>query len=281
MCLSSKTYVYLGPQGSYTEIAVDKFFEKLKISSKNNMVKNSIIKTIESLNIPNHSVIVPIENSIEGIVRETLDNLVKLEAKAYIVAETVIPISHCLISNNKNISEIKTIISHPQALAQCQKYISERFNNEINLVNSSSTAAAVKSLTESSNEVAAIGTEKAAKLYELNILDKSINDIADNKTRFVMLDDYIPSPTGNDKTSIAFSIKNETGCLADILNIFKNNNINLCYIESRPSKKVFGEYTFFVDLEGHVKDKNVSSALALIKNKINFYKLLGSYPKVI
>ena len=248
MNLPTKTFVYLGPQGSYTEIALDKFLMSLNLTNPATMIKTSIIKVIEAVSQDKSLTgIVPIENSIEGIVRETVDNLLRASEDLFITCEKVIPISHCLISKTDNINKIKKIVSHPQALAQCQHYINTKLSSDIIVEHASSTAAAVKSLTETADEIGAIGTEKSASIYGLHIVDKEINDIAENKTRFVMIDNYIPEATGNDKTSIAFSTKNETGCLVKVLNIFKDYNISLCYIESRPSKKIFGAYIFFVD----------------------------------
>lgn len=279
MNLASKKFIYLGPQGSYTEMALDKFIGSLDLTNTEILNKNSIIKVIESVNSSENFIgVVPLENSIEGIVRETLDNLVRSDL--FIIAEEIIPVSHCLISKGNDINKIETVVSHPQALAQCQQYLNKELSPSLNLENASSTAIAVKSLLEFPANFAAIGTEKAAEIYGFNILDKAINDIPDNKTRFVMIDKKIHPPSGNDKTSIAFSTKNETGCLVNVLNIFKDKNISLCYIESRPSKKIFGEYIFFVNFEGHVKDRHVAEALELIKPMINFYRLLGSYPRV-
>ena len=273
-----KTYnlIYLGPEGSYTEIAAENF-----VKSQNNFnkdIKNSIIKVIESMDNSSEDIgVVPIENSIEGIVRETLDNLVKTSSRVMITGEIFVPISHCLISKSDNISLIDKIISIPQALAQCRNFIEKNLGNAEKLT-ATSTSEAVKQLNDLPKNYAAIGSAKAAEIYGFNILRSEINDKRDNLTRFVTLGSSTPNPTGKDKTSIALSTCNKPGALVDILLVFKENNINLSYIESRPSQKVFGDYTFFIDFEGHIKDENIQSAIGKIMPFVHFYRFLGSYP---
>ena len=195
-----------------------------------------------------------------------------------ITGEIIVPISHCLISKSKSIEGIDKIISMPQALAQCRNFLERNFP-EAERLTSKSTSEAVKLLNDLPENYAAIGSTKAAGNYGLNILYSGINDEKDNLTRFVSLGSSIPPVTGNDKTSIAISTNNRPGTLVDILLIFKENNINLCYIESRPSKKVFGDYTFFIDFDGHIEDENIRQAIGKITPFANFYRFLGSYPK--
>lgn len=273
--------VYLGPEGSYTEIAAENFIKLKQLNNLNRIIKNSIIKVIEAVDNSNGDVgVVPIENSIEGIVRETLDNLAKTTSRVVITGETLVPISHCLISKSENISEINKIASIPQALAQCRNFIETNLGNA-ELIKTTSTSEAVKSLIEMPDNYAAIGSSQAANLYGLNILAMGINDEKDNLTRFISLGSSVPEPTGKDKTSMAFSTSNKPGALVDILNVFKNNNINLSYIESRPSRKVFGDYTFFVDFEGHMQDDTVLQTMGKITPLVNFYRVLGSYPRAM
>lgn len=273
--------VYLGPPGSYTEIAAESFIDKFDNSIVfDKTLKSSILQVIEAVDNNSGNIgVVPIENSIEGIVRETVDNLAKTTSRVMITGEIIVPISHCLISKAENISKIDKIISKPEAIAQCQYYIANNLRDDVEKVSATSTSEAVKQLINLPENYAAIGTSKAAEIYGLNIIAKNINDEKDNLTRFVSLGAKVPEKTGKDKTSIAFSACNQPGALVDILAVFKENNLNLSYIESRPSKKVFGDYTFFIDFEGHIDDTEVQKTIGKIAPLVNFYRFLGSYPK--
>jgi len=219
--------------------------------------------------------IVPIENSVEGPVGLTLDLLVhRFDLK--IEREIIISINHNLLSRKDlDIEDIQDVYSHSQALAQCQNYLEVR---NIKPHFTLSTAAAAKSISEMEN-AAAIGTLKVAELYDLKVIDRNIQDIDNNKTRFVVLSKNNFEKTGNDKTSIFFSLFDDNpGGLHDILGVFAKNNINLTKIESRPSKEGLGKYIFFVDFEGHQDEKKLKNVLNIIKNKTSFIKVLGSYP---
>ena len=271
--------VYLGPEGSYTEIAAEQFIKLNNINNFNRVIKNSIIKVIEAVDSSDNDFgVVPLENSIEGIVRETLDNLVKTTSRVMITGEILVPISHCLISKAENLNEIDEIISISQALAQCRNFIEKNLKNA-EILTSTSTSEAVKQLKDLPKNYAAIGSSQAADIYGYNILSSGINDEKDNLTRFVLLGSAVTEPTGKDKTSMAFSASNKPGALVQVLSVFKDYNINLSYIESRPSRKIFGEYTFFIDFDGHVQDENVRAAMEKIMPFINFHRILGSYPR--
>lgn len=275
-----KTVIYLGPEGSYTEIAAENFIKRFGYTDCKFVTQSSILRVIQSIDNNNNCIgVVPIENSIEGIVRETIDNLVKTTSRVMITGEMVLPISHCLISKAAEIAQITKIMSISQALAQCQHFIAKNFSNEIELIPATSTSDAVRQLKDLPENYAAIGNYKASQIYGLNVIAEEINDEKDNLTRFVCLDSYITKPTGKDKTSIAFSTCNKTGALADILLAFKENGINLSYIESRPSKKIFGDYTFFIDFDGHIEDGNIQKTIGKIASLIRSYRFLGSYSK--
>lgn len=274
--------IFLGPEGTYCEQAKNKFIETLQIPTSTKQTAFPTVKSIiEYLNNNEKAIgIVPIENSIEGIVRETMDNLLNVSANnLQITSETVIPINHCLVSTTQNIENIKKIISHPQALAQCQNFLESSFGPDIERIEKSSTGKAAKELLELDESFAAIANKNTAELFGLNILAQNINDEKDNKTRFVLITRTETHSTGNDKTSIAFSTKNQSGALVKVLNVFDSLNINLSYIDSRPSKKNLGEYVFFVDFDGHIKDTPSQKVLDLIKLNTNFVKILGSYKK--
>ncbi len=275
-----KNIIYLGPEGSYTEIAADYAINNLSNHNFNRMLKSSILQVIEAVdNNSGDTGIIPIENSIDGIVRETVDNLIKTTSRVMITGEIIIPISHCLVSKSDNLAKIDKIISKPEAIAQCLHFIESNLHKDIEKISAPSTSEAVKNLIDLPENYAAIGTSKAAEIYGLKIIAKNINDEKDNLTRFVSLGSKTPERTGNDKTSISLSTCNKSGALVDILLLFKENNINLSYIESRPAKKVFGDYTFFIDFEGHIEDSNVQQTIGKMAPLINFYRILGSYPK--
>lgn len=278
--LNAKKLYFLGPEGTYAQQAMEQLVAKYDIKVEQKIPLNpitAILKTVD--NDKNAFAVLPIENSIEGIVRETIDNLVKLEDENLkITAETVIPISHCLMSEAKNPSEIKYIISHPQALGQCSGYICENLKG-VTVLEAASTSEAARQAKEKGKEYAAIASKIAAKNFDLNILSEQINDEKDNKTRFILLTRIPLSATENAKTSIFFSVKNEPGSLVKVLNIFDQENINLMYIESRPSKKKMGEYNFCLDLEGHVTDKNIASAIEKAEKITNRIVVTGSYPQ--
>lgn len=278
--LNAKKLYFLGPEGTYAQQAMEQLVAKYDIKVEQKIPLNpitAILKTVD--NDKNAFAVLPIENSIEGIVRETIDNLVKLEDENLkITAETVIPISHCLMSEAKNPSEIKYIISHPQALGQCSGYICENLKG-VTVLEAASTSEAARQAKEKGKEYAAIASKIAAKNFNLNILAEQINDEKDNKTRFILLTRTPLSATENAKTSIFFSVKNEPGSLVKVLNIFDQEKINLMYIESRPSKKKMGEYNFCLDLEGHVTDKNIASAIEKAEKITNRLVVTGSYPQ--
>ena len=273
--------IFLGPEGTYCEQAKNKFLGVISQYDFKQVPFSTVKSILQHLDEnENAAGIIPIENSIEGIVRETMDNLLNIsDSNLQITAETVIPVDHCLVSTSKSIKDIKRIISHPQALAQCQKFIEKTFNTKIEQIEKASTGKAAKELLELDESYAAIANKRTAELFGLNILAKNINDEKDNKTRFVLVSRSKTTPTGNDKTSIAFTTKNQSGALVKVLNVFDSLNINLSYIDSRPSKKNLGEYVFFVDFDGHINDTPSEKVLDLIKLNTNSIKILGSYKK--
>lgn len=271
---------FLGPEGTYAHSAMQKFVKNLNIKAKNIIPVFPITAVFKAIEKDKNAIaVLPIENSIEGIVRETIDNLVKLEDKTFkIVAETVIPINHCLMSKSTDKADIKEVISHAQALGQCSGYLCKNFPN-VRITPAASTSEAAKSLQDKDKTHAAIAAEVAANLYGLNILDRNINDVLDNKTRFILLARGERPATGYDKTSIFFSVNNEPGALFNVLSIFNMYKINMLFIDSRPSRKKMGEYNFSIDLEGHQTDAKVEAALNLAAEYTGNLIVTGSYPR--
>lgn len=275
---------FLGPKTSYSDFAKEQFIKTFNINNYQEKPMRTITAVISEINNwknSNNLAVLPIENSIEGIVKETIDNLTRIkDSNIKILGETVVAIEHCLITYAKDFSQIKKIISHPQALSQCYDYIYSKFQDNVILESESSTANAVKSLTENYPEIAAIGNKFSADFFNKPMLDININDEKFNQTRFILLG--VPkkiNKTNNDKTSITFSTENESGALCDILTILKENNINMTYISSRPSRKSLGEYNFYVDFDGHVLDETISKAMFELLQHVKTFKHLGSYPK--
>lgn len=271
---------YLGPEGTYAQKAMNALVKTLNISADEIIPQNPITKILKTIDVEkNSAAILPIENSIEGIVRETIDNFVICKDETLkITAETVIPIKHCLISVSESIKDIKTVISHRQALEQCSGFICKNLP-DVKTVSVSSTAEAARLVKEKGLGFAAIASETAAENFGLNILESNINDEKDNKTRFILISRKEHEHTDNDKTSLFFAVNNEPGTLFNVLKIFNEHNINLLYIESRPSKKQMGEYNFCVDIEGHISDKNIEAAFLKIRKHTNSLKINGSYPR--
>ena len=279
-----KNIYFLGPKTSYTDFAKEQFITSFEIKNYEEKPIRTITAIFSELNSNTESLaVLPIENSIEGTVKETIDNLIKIENDDIkIIGETVVSIEHCLITFAKDFSQIKKIKSHPQAISQCYDYIYSKFNDNIVLESESSTANAVKSLTVDQPQVAAIGNKYSAQYYNMPILDTNINDEKFNQTRFILLGKALQNRiTDSDKTSIMFATENESGALCDVLTILKENEINMTYISSRPSKKSLGEYTFYIDFDGNIFDTKISKALSKILRHVKSFKHLGSYSKYI
>lgn len=274
--------VYLGPQASFSEMAKDYFVNRFNISAYPEPL-TTIKQVVDFVNDnPNVLGVLPVENSIEGTVRESLDTLMMTKnPNIKILAQMVLPIHHCLLSRTTEFYSITGVISHPQALAQCRNFIDSELPRNINIIEAASTAEGARMLERYNLTYSAIGSEKTAEVYNLNILRHNINDDKSNQTRFVLIGDFETEITGNDRTSLAFSTKNEPGALLKILNIFMENNINLSYISSRPAKNKFGDYIFIVNFEGHYKNKKLMSAIEKVKNESIFFRFLGSYEKCV
>ena len=270
----------LGPKGSYSDFAKNKFIEAfgLKCVSTNLKSISGVIKALKDENSEDIVAVIPIENSIEGIVRETLDNLSSLKKEGYkIIAETTMNVEHALIGFADKKSEIKVVRSHPQALAQCKKYLQDNFSDSLIEEATLSTSAGIRSLTPEDKSIAAIGSVECAKMYDIPVIETNINDEANNKTRFILLGKFISPQTGNDKTSITFSTENKAGALSKILTILDEYGLNMSYIDSRPSKKELGEYVFYIDFEGHINDTNVQGAFEEIKKFVKMFYIIGTY----
>ncbi|MFH0935615.1 MAG: prephenate dehydratase [Candidatus Omnitrophota bacterium] len=261
---------YLGPQATFTHLAALKRFG----SQLGYIACDSIGDVF--LKVERGSAdygVVPIENSIEGAVTHTLDMFMDSDLK--ICAQIILDISHNLLANCRK-EKIKRVYSNPQVFGQCRIWLQENLPRAEQIEVSSTTRAAQVAATEKYS--ACIASLLAAKAYKLKVIARDIEDSPHNITRFFVIGKENIGPTGADKTSILFSIKDKVGALYEMLLPFKKYRINLTRIESRPSKKKAWDYYFFVDLEGHQDNPGIKKALSELDNRCTFLKVLGSYP---
>jgi len=267
--------LYLGPKGTFSHMAATNLFPSEEL-----IAVNSIFGIFEMLNSEKADLgVVPVENSTEGSIRETLDLLTTSNLK--IKAEKQIKIEHCLLVKSKN-EEIKEIVSHPQALAQCRNFLHSNFPN-VKIKEVESTAKAAE-IVANENGKAAIASEAAASFYHLHILAHKIQDYQNNYTRFFIISKPETKLNLNSniyKTSIVFSLKNQPAALYNALHCFAKRKINLTKIESRPSKTSLWEYIFFLDFEGKDSDKLQKEALEELKENSTYLQILGSYPVIL
>jgi chorismate mutase/prephenate dehydratase len=266
---------FQGERGAYSESAVYQFFGS-KVQVKPCRDFRDVFESVKKQEV--HSGVVPIENSLEGSINQNYDLFFSYDLK--VCGEVIVKVEHCLIVNpGTNIDQIKTVYSHPQALAQCRSYL-EKAKWEI--IPTYDTAGSVKIIKEQKiQNAAAIASEKAAELYGMQILARDIADNKENYTRFFVLSKEDSPVTGKDKTSIIFSAKHEPGSLYHALGEFAKRNINLTRIESRPTKKTAWEYNFYLDFEGHRTEPKCAEALKALEKYAIFVKVLGSYPKAV
>ena len=266
----SMSIAYFGPEATFThQAAIRKFGASLRYSAQKTI---SDVFAEVAKNRADYGV-VPVENSTEGVVTNTLDMFVDSELR--IVAQVVLPIQQCLLSRSK-LSEIKVLYSHPQALAQCRGWVQTNLPH-VEITESSSTTRAAQ-LAASEDFAAAIASSLAGERYNLEILEHDIQDNSTNATRFLVLGRKCGPPTGQDRTSLMFSVADRVGALHQALAPFRRFKINMTKIESRPSKKKAWEYLFFVDCDGHQNDKKVARAIQELQEQCTLLKVLGSYP---
>ncbi len=264
---------FLGPYATFSHAAAKKKFGSESIFIPLNSIRD-VFTELENEQIDYG--VVPIENSNEGVVGYTLDMLI--EFNHIILSEVYIEISHSLVSKENDIKKIKTLFCHPQSKAQCKTFIENNLK-KVQIIEVSSTAEAAKRASKR-KQTGALCSKIAAQVYGLNILAENIDDNPSNYTRFLVIG-KIPVEFEKDipyKTSIVCGVKDKPGALFSLLKPFKDCNINLTKIESRPTKRKAWEYIFFIDFEGKLDDVNVKKAMKKIQEITTYYKYLGSYP---
>jgi chorismate mutase/prephenate dehydratase len=262
---------YLGPEGTFSEQAVRKHFgravEGLATASVDEAFRRCESGTAQFT-------VVPAENSTEGVVGRTLDLL--LATPLRICGEVELRVQQNLLCRTDDLSSIKKIYSHAQSLAQCNGWLSQNLPRAERVPVTSNADAARRAAEEAGS--AAVAGEAAGERYGLNMLAKGIEDDPNNTTRFLVLGNLDPAPTGKDRTSLVVSAENKPGAVHALLTPLAQHRVSMTRIESRPARSRLWEYMFFIDVEGHQQDKGVSAALAELKARAPYLKILGSYP---
>ncbi|HXT97599.1 MAG TPA: prephenate dehydratase [Polyangia bacterium] len=264
---------YLGPEGTFSDIAVKKQFGL----SARSVPMGTIPSVFEEVERGNADYgVVPVENTTEGMVTHTLDTFLDSDLK--VCAEIALEVNMCLLARaDVTVAQIERVYSIPIALAQVRRWLSANLPSAT-LVEARSTAEAAR-LAHDDARGAAVGSELAAKLNELTVLRRKIEDLAHNMTRFLVLGRDQADPTGRDKTSLLLVTRDEAGILYRVLGAFAQRGLNMTKIESRPSRRRAWEYVFFVDIDGHERDAPVAAAIADVRQASETIKVLGSYPR--
>jgi prephenate dehydratase len=273
----STKYAYLGPAGTFTEAAL------LQITNQDDLLTPyaNVTAALDAVrNGECAKALVPIENSVEGVVARTLDELA-MGKPLVITAETTLPVSFALMSlPATEKANIKRIATHPHAEAQCRSFIAKNFPHA-EVIETASTAAAAQGLAAGKYD-AAIASPAAAKNYGLKIIAENIGDNENAITRFVLVEapGEQPKATGTDRTSLAVFIAiDHAGALLEILTEFAKHDVNLSFIQSRPTGRELGHYHFIIDAQGHIDDPAVAAAVTGLRSICEDIRFLGSYPR--
>ncbi len=265
---------YLGPAGTFTQQATFKHFghavQSVPVSSI-----YEIFTEVEKQHC--QFGVVPVENSTGGVIAHTFDRFITSPLK--ICGEVEYKVHHNLMGHAKSLADVTEVLSHQQALAQCRKWLDKNLPNVV-CTAVGSNAEAARLVSETDNKMAIAG-EAAAQLYNIDILEKNIEDESNNTTRFIVIGQQEPKSTGDDKTSLLVSTGNRAGSLHEIIAPFADYGISMSHIESRPSKQGLWDYVFFIDINGHKDDDDVAKALDALKKNVNMLNILGSYPKAV
>lgn len=270
-----QTIAYFGPQGTFTQAAALKHFGHQAVTKPLTTI-DEVFREVEAGSA--HYGVVPVENSSEGVVNHTLDCFIA--SNLHVIGEVELRIHHqFLVSSNTKPDNISKVYAHPQALAQCRKWLDSHYP-AVERVAATSNAEAARRI-RSEWHSAAIAGEIAAELYDLNILHANIEDNPDNTTRFLIIGRETVPASGQDKTSLLVAAHDRAGALIEILAPFAKHNISLTSIETRPALPEKWAYVFFIDLIGHIDNAHVAAALAEIKPLVKELRVLGSYPKAV
>jgi len=263
---------YLGPEGTFTQMAAHQLFG-LAARYMESVTIDGVFDAVQR-GVAAYGV-APIENANQGSVALTMDALIG--GDLLLCQEHILPIEHCLLSHAKTLTEIKTVYSHPQALAQCRVWLA-KYLPAAHVIQTVSTAAAAQEAA-SEPTASALGSRLSSEHHRLPIVRESVQDHENNATRFVVLAKHDAPRTGDDKTTLAFAFLDGAGSLRRTLEAFESEGINLSRIESRPAPLKAWEYVFLCDLFGHRTDASVAAAIEKLTARCTFVKMLGSYPR--
>ncbi|MES1926908.1 prephenate dehydratase [Salinisphaera sp. T31B1] len=265
---------YLGPEGTYTQAAVYKHFGHA-VNALPMAAIDEIFREVEAGNADFG--VVPVENSTEGVVSHTLDQLVG--STLSICGEVALAVHHHLLSNARDLSRVKRVVAHAQSLAQCRKWLDSHLPGVVREAVASNGEAA--RMVAGERQAAAIAGRAASEFYELGILASNIEDEPNNTTRFLVLGKQRVPATGSDMTSILVAIRNQPGMLHRLLTPAADAGVDLARIESRPSRRQAWDYNFFIDIEGHADEERVRRVIEAIESQAAMLKVLGAYPRAI
>ncbi len=273
---------FLGPPGTFTQEALLQVADPESDDLVHYASVEEVIEAVQRGEVDRG--MVPIENSVEGTVNATVDALGLGDDDLVVEREVILPIRlHLLARPDAEIPGIKRVFSMPHATAQCRRWLRDNLPGaETVAANSTAEAAGRVAYEPGAADKAAIGPSLAAHLYGLSVLARDVTDHAEAETRFVVAGRRTPPASGRDKTSlVCFIAQDRPDALLEILQCFAGHGINLTKVESRPTKRVLGEYCFFIDLQGHLSDPQVSEALSEVQQRVSRLKLLGSYPRAL
>ena len=268
------TVGFLGPEGTFTQMAALKHFGH-SVRTVPLASIDAVFREVEAEDCDYG--VVPIENSIEGVVNHTLDSFMNSPLK--ICGEVEVRVHHHLLSESASLAEITRIYAHQQALAQCRRWLDGQLPHADQIALSSNAEGARRVKGEAG--AAAIAGETAAEIYGLGCLARNIEDELDNTTRFLIVGRHDTPSSGDDKTSLLLAAPNRPGALYRLLEAFAEHGVSMTRIESRPSRRGTWDYVFFVDIEGHADDQPIAGALGLLRERASLLKVLGSYPRAV
>lgn len=276
---SVKNIAYLEPENSFSAMAMDAFCTMHNMYNCFTTPLTNIKQIVEYVeNNPDTIGVLPVENTLDGTIRESLDSLLlSKNPNIRIISELILPIEYCLLSKTTELYSISNLIASPRMIAKCQDFIKNELPMHHTIIEASSMFEAADELRNHNLTYASIGNRKIAQNCMLNILKENIHDDKNNKTRYILIGDLETAPTGKDKTTVAFRTNHAPGALLKILNIFLENNINLTYISSQPSTTNPDEYIFIVNFDGHIQNPGMIAAINEIKPKTSFFRYMGSY----
>lgn len=275
---SVRNIAYLGPETSFSAMAVDEFCHLYDMQCFTTPLTNirQVIEYIEKN--PDNLGVLPIENTLDGTIRESLDCIIgSSNPNIRILSEITMPVEYCLLSKTTELYSITNIIAPPRIISKCQNFIHDELPLHHTIVEAASMSEAAYDLRNYNLTYASIGNRKIAQVDMLNILVDNVHDDKNNKTKYILIGDMETAPSGKDRTTVAFRTNHTPGALLKILSIFLEHKINMTYISSQPSKANPNEYIFIVSLDGHVQGTNILKAIDEIKPKTSFFRYLGSY----